>query len=366
VRPLTLEELDRRWSDLEAAADATPGIDPWCSGPDWQLPVAAGFAPAAPRLLLTTDDGAGFALLSEYRDERGRALLSGLEPLWGFGCPVLGPDPAAVAAQLADHLIDRGERRPLLLPGLPPLPRLPEPGPGPRRTARSRVGSSPAEPGPDPAEWPLPPGRSDPTGARRTTLPVAEALSDVGRVGIGPGITRLVADLTGGLDPWMARRSAKFRRNLRRAVQTAERAGLRVVDTSDDPAVFARILAIEQRSWKGREGSGLTSPDMTATYRAMVERLQARGRLLASVAIVDGRDVGYILGGLRGRRYRGLQLSYTAEADRLSIGNLLQFHQLKDLTARDGADVYDLGMDFGYKRRWADRSDPSAILLVEP
>lgn len=337
MRPLTWDELDHRWADLEAAVDATPGIDPWCSGPDWVLSVAVGFAPDAERLLLTTDDGTGFALLAAYAgppDGGGRRsdveLLSGLEPLWGFGCPILGPDPGSVAAELADHLLAAGDARSLLLPGLPPL--------------------------------------DDPLaeGGRLTTLPIATALSDLGRVGAGRGISRQVADLDGGLDRWLERRSPRFRRNLRRARRLADEADLTIVDAADDADVFERILAIERRSWKGLDDSGITSPEMTTTYRTMVDRLQARGRLLANVAVLGGRDVGYILGGLRARRYRGLQLSFTVDAEALSVGHLLQLHQITRLTDEDRADVYDLGMDFGYKRRWADRLEPSTILLVEP
>lgn len=337
MRPLTWEELDHRWADLELAVDATPGIDPWCSGPDWVLPVAIGFAPDAPRHLLTTDDGAGFALLAAYSDPGDPPILSGLEPLWGFGCPILGQDPGAVAAELADHLLAIGDASTLLLPGLPPLP-----DPLDATTAA------------DPA-----------TGARHTTLAIASALAELGRVGVSQGISRQVADLADGLYPWLARRSPRFRRNLRRAARLAEEAGLTIVDAADDPHVFERVLAIERRSWKGLDDSGITSPEMTTMYRSMVTRLQARDRLLAHVAVLDGRDVGYIIGGLRARRYRGLQLSFTVDAEPLSVGHLLQLHQITRLTDHGLADVYDLGMDFGYKRRWADRLEPSAILLVE-
>ncbi|MEL6982593.1 MAG: hypothetical protein AAFO29_09230, partial [Actinomycetota bacterium] len=129
---LTTDELDRRWADVEAAVDATPGIDPWCSGPDWQLPVIEGFAPNAPRLLLATDDGTGFAMLARYQDPAGTEVLSGLEPLWGFGCPVSGPDLGSVGGALAAELAaglatDEATGRPwqmLILPGLPPIGRL--------------------------------------------------------------------------------------------------------------------------------------------------------------------------------------------------------------------------------------------------
>ena len=331
VHHLTLDELDQRWAEVEAAVDATPGIDPWCSGPDWQLPSHRAFAPTAEPLILAAANGPGFALLARYRVDH-RLTVSGLEPLWGFGCPIVGPDPAAVAAELASHLADDPDWDTIVLPGLPP----------------SLDDSS-------------------------TTVEVAIPLAQLGRAGLAAGITRQVADLTAGYDAWLARRSARFRRNLRRARRAADDAGLQIVEATDDPELFDRLLSIELRSWKGVEDSGITGPEMTTMYRTMVDRLADRGRLVAHVATLAGRretcgerrDVGYILGGLRARRYRGLQLSYTMDVADLSIGNTLQVHQLAQLAERGLADVYDLGMDIDYKRRWADRDEPSAVLVVE-
>ena len=336
MRHLTIDELECERSQLEAAVDATPGVDPWCSGPDWQLPVALAFAPTAGRLLLSDESATGFLLLTHHRSAGG-PVLGGLEPLWGFGSPVLGPDPGGLVAAAVDELA-AVDWRAMVLPGQPPL-------------------TSPTGTGGDPG--------GDPD-SERTTLPTALALSELGQVGLGEGITRQVIDLGGGYDAWLGRRSPRFRRNLRRAQAAAAEAGLHIVDVATDAAddLFERLLAIERRSWKGREGSGITGLEMAAMYRAMIARLRSRGRLLAFVAMLDGRDVGYILGGVRVRRYRGLQLSFTADAGRLSVGNLLQAHQLRRLVEDDRADVYDLGMDFGYKRRWADRAETSVTLVV--
>ncbi len=354
VDRLTLDELDERWVDVERAVDATPGVDRWCSGPDWQLPVGQGFAPDAPRLLLA-DDRLGFALLARYR-EAGTDVIGGVEPLWGFASPLVGPDPGALANAVAAVLADDPNWTRLVLPGLPPIRR-------PRRarpTDRGRRNGPASAAAPD---GPAPLGDGD-----RTTLPLAVGLSSLGRVGFGTGITRRLIDLTGGFDCWLDRRSPKFRRNLRRAVRRADDLGVVIEDAADDPALFDRILAIEHRSWKGREGSGITGPGMTVMYRTMIDRLRVRGRLLANVATLDGVDVGYIVGGVRARRYRGLQLSYTddlASVPDLSIGNVLQANHLALLTERGLADHYDLGMDFDYKRRWADRAEPSVVLVVQ-
>ncbi len=378
VHPLSWDELADRWADVETAVDATPGVDPWCSGPDWQLPVAVGYAPDAPRLLLATESGDGFALLSRYRDVDGAELISGLEPLWGFGCPLLGADPGAVAGHVARALDRDPSWDHLVLPGLPPVQGL--------EGADDDPGLVMAGHGEGRG------GHGEGRGGQRTTLPVAMALSSLGRVGFAEGITRQLIDLGDGFDAWLDRRSPKFRRNLRRAERRAAEVGLTIVDADPgdtdptspgqrspgqgdtDPtevdALLDRLLAIEERSWKGREGNGMIGPGMATMYRAMLTRLRTRGRLLAHVAVVDGDDVGFIIGGIRNRRYRGLQLSYVqpddqAGAEDLSIGNLLQAHHLRLLVERDLADVYDLGMDIDYKRRWADRAERSIVLVAQ-
>ncbi len=103
-------------------------------------------------------------------------------------------------------------------------------------------------------------------------------------------------------------------------------------------------------------------------YELMIDRLRDRDRLEAHVARLPGdgetTDVGFILGGIRNRRYRGLQISFDADHAELSIGNLLQNQQLRRLADQDLADTYDMGMDFPYKQRWADSIERSVTLVL--
>ena len=324
MKRLDLDRLDQRTAAVEAVVDQTPGIDPWCSGPDWVLAVHAGFGPGsgAEPIVLAADHG--FALLARYPLDEGPPIVAGLEPLWGFAAPVIGPDLTATAAAMADHLADDGGWSRLVLPGLPP-------------------------PGPD----------------QPATLLVARGVARLGSVGAMTGITRQVAEIGSGLDPWLARRSPRFRRSLRRIERAAAAAGVTVIDGADDPDPFGRILDVEEGSWKGAEGSGLSSVEMATTYRVLVGRLRRTGRLRLLFARRDGRDVGYILGGVRARRYRGLQLSYRHEVASLSIGHLLQLHEIRRLCDEGAADLYDLGMDLDYKRRWADHAVASVTLVID-
>ncbi len=322
---LTLDELEARRLDVETAVDRTDApIDRWCSGPDWVLSVHAGFAPEVEPLILASPDGTGFALLARYPTDDGGTAIAGLEPLWGFASPLVGPDLATMATGVAEHLAEVTDWDVLILPGMP-----------------------------------------SPEASAVGPLRVLEAVSQLGLARLTPVITRQVADLGDGAGAWLDRRSARFRRNLRRAIRAAEGAGLRFVDAADDPDPFERVMATERRSWKGREGSGITSAQMAATYETMIGRLAASGRLRLWFARHDGRDVGYILGGVRAGVYRGLQLSYTTDAEELSVGHLLQHHQISALDAEGGVHTYDLGMDFEYKRRWADEAIPMSCVVVE-
>lgn len=321
---MTWAEVEANTTLIERAVDHTPEIDRWCSGPDWILAVRQGFAPDSDGLLLRTGDDhlPGFALLANYRLEDGSTMIAGLEPLWGFAAPVFGPDVEQLGSELCQELAVRDWRL-LVLPGVPP-----------------------------------------PSGPRSYAMCLARALAPLGQAHIGEGIVRQVADISEGPEAWLDRRSQRFRRNLRRAQREAAAAGVAIADVRRDTDLYARIQAIERSSWKGQDDGGITAPEMATTYRTMVDRLRAKGRLRAAIASIDGEDVGYILGGVRGDRYRGLQLSYRADVASLSVGHLLQWWQLQELRA-ERLTAYDLGMDMDYKRRWADRTEPSLTLIVE-
>lgn len=267
-----------------------------------------------------------------YELEDGTVALAGMEPTWGFACPLVGPNPEVLAAETAECASALPWNH-LLLPGFP----------------------------------------DDLHLARR----VAPAFGRFGPVMGGPGIGRQVADIT-DLDGWWSRRSSRFRRNLRRARTTAQAAGVHFVDLSNEPtssgahALIDRLVDIELRTWKGSGSindeeflpTGIVAPDMQKFYRRMTERLVGKGRERVVVARLNGVDVGYILGGIRNGRYRGLQLSFTTEVSSLSIGHLLQLREIQHLAGTGLAHTYDLGMDMDYKRAWADRVEQSITLIV--
>lgn len=311
-----LDLVARPWDD---AVDRTPDADEFCASSIWSFAAAASFVDHEPPVLVS--DGASFAGLRRATGEDGTRLLLGLDPVWGFATPMVG-HPVQAARLLA---------------------------------ARLRL---------DDHDIAVVTGqRHDGIGLQC----LVRVLGEHRRLLQGPTEQRLRADLSEGLEPWLARRSSRFRQQLRQIRRRADDAGITVVDCSalaPDDAID-RVLDVEVRSWKGEQGTGLASEELAGFYRRMAWRLGAADQLRLLFARQDGRDVGFVLGGVRGRTYRGLQLSYDRSVRELGVGHLLQIHQLEAL-AGTGIDVYDLGMDMDYKRRWADRVDETFAVLIAP
>jgi CelD/BcsL family acetyltransferase involved in cellulose biosynthesis len=178
---------------------------------------------------------------------------------------------------------------------------------------------------------------------------------------------RHVASLEGGVDGFLARRSRELRKSLRRARRVADASGLVFESVrarrADAAALYERIQAVEATSWKARDGVGVSSGPMRAFYGHMLPRLCANGQQRTIFARLGDRDIGYILGAVLDREYRGLQFSYNAEHAALSIGALLQLEQVKELCEEEVL-RYDLGTEMDYKRRWAEGLMETEMLVV--
>ena len=312
-----VDDLPRIATHWDAAVDATPDIDAFCSSTIWSFSAATSFPDVDPPVVI--GNGRAFCGLRATTTAEDARILVGLDPVWGFATPLVGhPMEAAgmLALRLAQEPFDlaviAAQREDMVLTGC-----------------------------------------------------VARVLDRDFQLLRGPVEHRLRVDLAGGVEPWFERRSPRFRQRLRRLQREGAVRGLEIYDVSAlaPDELFDRILAIEARSWKGEAGTGLASSDLAAFYRQICARLGARDHLRALVARIDDRDVGFILGGVRGDTYRGLQLSYDRDLAQLGIGHLLQYDQLERLTV-EGVLVYDLGMDMDYKRRWADRVDETISIIV--
>ena len=315
---LTFDDLESSVDAWDAAVDATSGIDRWCTSSYWALPVFETWGNHPADVFHAPD--IGWAAFGSVELPDGRARI-GPDGVWGFASCMVGPDAPRLAEAVARALDQLNDWDAVFMTGL------------------------------------LTGGALD--------RAVIEAFGRRHRLFAGPESPRCVAELADGVDAWWGRRSERFRRNLRRAraAALAEGLELRVLDDCPADEVMDRILALETQSWKGREGSGLVDPRMASAYRSIAGRLGAADSLRVCVAVLDGHDVGYVLGGVRAGTYRGLQISYSADHRSMSIGHLLQDHELHRVAA-EGVQRYDLGMDLEYKRRWSDTLEVTRTIVA--
>ena len=142
-----------------------------------------------------------------------------------------------------------------------------------------------------------------------------------------------------------------------------KRASERGLEFERAEADYDRILDIERRSWKGPRGTGLMIEDMRRFYEVLLARLGERARVL--FARLDGKDIGYIAGGVMGDQYRGLQFSFDDHYRDLAPGNLMQAAEI-DALIEEGYALYDLGIDIDYKARWADERVETSTMIIRP
>jgi hypothetical protein len=322
-RSLDLAGFEAQADAFDRAVDSTPGVDRFCSRSDWVLSFHRAFAPERP--LHLHRDGESFVVLAQASWPGNALGLEPLECMWGFACPLAGEQSPALLGRLTRAGGPLSDRR-MLLTGLP-------------------------------SDGPLIQG-------------VVEVLRDRYRGRVVSTTERCVASLEGGLDAWQARRSTAFRRNLRSAWRRVHAGGIRFERVCPTPgeveSLYARVIALERRSWKSDTGNGVAEGAMAEFYRQMWPRLARRGSLRVLFARdADGCDVGYLHGGMLGSRFRGLQFSFDETLRALGLGNVLQLEALEWL-CEQGASLYDLGSCSAYKERWAERREVTLGLLVAP
>jgi len=317
---LTFEQLDAESAHYDQTVLETPDIDHFCSSSLWILPATRHLAAPATACVVRSDGA--YVTLARSRYGNGTAMLHPLEAMWALPSPLVGADPAASVALLIETLMEDASWNVALITGLRETSRLfralvPELG---RRFALSR----------------------------------------------GPVTRRYAAELEGGVEGFLRRRSSGFRKNLRKAERQSRARGVRFeIADYDEESSFERMLAVERKSWKGRRGVGIDTEPMCGFYREMNERLVERGWRRLVFATLEGEDVAYIFGGVFGDTYRGLQFSFDDRFGDLSLGNLCQLEEMRRLAA-EGVQTYDLGTEVAYKKRWGDRIFSTSSLLVRP
>jgi len=321
---VSLEELESDAAEYDAAVLETPDIDRFCTSTNWIVPAHLAFMPSRTPWLHRSE--LGFVAMMQGKHAQGWTFIEPLEAMWGLASPIAGSDVDSLAEAFADLCAEHEEEWDVvLLAGMPVDSRI--------LTATVRHMS-----------------------ARYEIMETGTAV-------------RHVASLQSGLDGFLTRRSRNFRRSARRAAKRATAAGIEfetchLGDASGADAVYDRILAVEERSWKGRSGVGINQGGMCDFYCYMIRRLAARAGHRTIFARHRERDVGYVLGGTVGDTYRGLQMSYDADYRAYSLGSLCQLQQIQELCEEGTCADYDLGTGMDYKLKWAEEVVESPVLLA--
>jgi len=325
VERLDLAQFEAHCDDFDQAVMGMEEIDHFCSSSDWIIPAFHAFHPSHDLFLYKLDQGY-LPLARGFQPAVGR-YLAPLEAMWGLASPIATEHPKEIIPLLLDHFLSIQEDWDTL--------------------------------------WFCGLNRDS-----RFFLELVTQFSAVFQVGLGPETLRHTASLKDGWDGFMSRRSAKFRSNLRRAIRRFQTDGFElechnsITDTKEAAPLYERFVAIEQRSWKGQENTGIKESSMNTFYRLMVQRLVQRGALRALIARHEGEDVAFIFGGIRMGVFRGLQLSFDNRFRSHSLGNVMQGLMVQRL-CQEGIHSYDLGTDLEYKRRWSEpglRTDVIAFL----
>jgi len=311
------------------AAITTKQADPFCSSPVWQL---AFHEAVSPKRRLVVESASGSVIcFAEKVFSPSNIYLTPIEPSWFFGCPLLGRYSVDLLSEAMEFITREYT---------PYFPQIMISGIRPKSLLARRL-------------------------LKEFKKNFAIYLHDYGM--------QCAASLRGGLDGYLSRRSGNFRSKLKKARKRAEDNGVhfeRVLPLSPEGAlsIYSRMLTVEAASWKGIHACGMAESPSKEFYAAMIRRLSLRAHARVIMARYDGKDIGFIFGGLAGNIYRGQQFSYDDDWKEFSIGNLMQLEQIQWL-CEEKVVRYDMGplvgQGMGYKEHWTEVRIPFQCWRLE-
>ena len=177
-----------------------------------------------------------------------------------------------------------------------------------------------------------------------------------------------IVDTCGTWDDYLAERSAKFRKTVRRSLNRIHRLGqvrhIRyrprgAIYGDDDPRwdLYDECVWLAQRSWQGQSATGttLSTASVGAFFRATHELAAQHGALDLNLLLLDNRPVSFCYNyHFQGHIY-GVRTAYDPDCAQASVGQVLKAMQIKDSIWR-GDRCIDLGSGYlDAKRAWSTR-----------
>lgn len=169
----------------------------------------------------------------------------------------------------------------------------------------------------------------------------------------------------------LAQKSPLFRANLRRRRRQLERLGTLSVERVTDERRAAECLeegfALEQRGWKGQQGTAIVQDRRArAFYIQMALEAARHGHLALFFLRLDGRPIAFHFGLVHRGIYYVPKLAYDESLVGCSPGLVLIEEAIRDGIAR-GLRGYDfLGGEAEWKHKWSSTVRPHHWLFVFP
>lgn len=301
-------------------AVSTAQADPFCCAPVWQLSFHNAFSPRQQLFLKTSKRN--IIAFAEKIAAPNEIYLTPVEASWFFGCPLMGKD----SVEFFSDLIGNIEKY-----YYPFFPRIIISGIRPNGKLSRRL---------------------------------IRAFAGYFYFFLHSSGAQCAASLADGIDGYLARRSGNHRKKLKKQQNKILNKGVwfervKPLTVKEAEKTFARIYAVELKSWKGLGQCGMDQEPSTSFYRIMLRRLSLLKQARVIFARHENEDIGFIMGGLAGKIYRGQQFSYAENWRDYSIGNLLQVEKIKWL-CEEGIKRYDMGPvtgpKMGYKAHWTEKN----------
>jgi CelD/BcsL family acetyltransferase involved in cellulose biosynthesis len=165
-----------------------------------------------------------------------------------------------------------------------------------------------------------------------------------------------VLDLPASFDDYLAGRTPKFQRYLRKVARDHEAAGRVRIERYATPDAFDEgykaLLQIERASWKQAEGTAITAvAHQGPFYRDMGRAAAQAGRAYLQVLWLNDEPIAHNLGYVLGGAFYYLKSSYDARFEGLSPSTLLRTHMMRELVER-GTRTVDFLATYPWERQW--------------
>jgi CelD/BcsL family acetyltransferase involved in cellulose biosynthesis len=152
-------------------------------------------------------------------------------------------------------------------------------------------------------------------------------------------------DCRGSFDAWLATRSHRktWLRKERRALGDMGMVARLVIDRDEVAAILDEVLAVDERTWKSTVGGALKQdPALARFYVELASAAATAGVLSLYLLLHEGRIVAFEYN-LRadGAMYL-LKKGYLPEHHKISPGQILTLHVLRDVFADPDLDRYDM------------------------